>query len=96
MRATVTPAQTAGEIEQVIRQNETTVFAPGRYCLERPLRLLGLQSRTLLGEPGAALCGAPFCLHLHGRKGISELLRAARTAYEKRLFKRVGGAEKKF
>ena len=58
MRATVTPAQTAGEIEQVIRQNETTVFAPGRYCLERPLRLLGMQSRTLLGEPGAVLCGA--------------------------------------
>jgi len=58
MSAMVTPNLSLREIERVIAENETTVFAPGIYCFDRPLCLEGLEHRRIIGENGAQLCGA--------------------------------------
>lgn len=57
MKITVAPEWSAAEIERAIARNSTVVFASGSYCLEAPLRLEGLENRTLVGEPGASFCG---------------------------------------
>ena len=57
MKITVTPQWTAAELEQAVRTHSIVEFAPGRYCLDRPLALDGLENRRLVGMPGACLCG---------------------------------------
>ena len=63
MKITVTPQWTAAELEQAVRTHSIVEFAPGRYCLDRPLALDGLENRRLVGMPGACLCGGrPECV----------------------------------
>lgn len=76
MSAMVTPNLTVSEIEKIIAENETTVFAPGLYCFDRPVCLEGLSHRRLAGEDGAQICGArketvhwqPVCEHIYAAR----------------------------
>ena len=56
MPITVSPSMSIEEIEGVVASQPLTVFEAGLYCLPRPIRLTGLEGKTLRG-PGARLCG---------------------------------------
>ena len=54
---TITPEMSVEQIEEAIASHARVDFAPGDYCLDRPIRLNGLNGRALRGAPGACLTG---------------------------------------